>query len=374
MKLLITDLNLLLKPLQMVSGVVEKRQAMPILANTLVEIGNGILKFITSDIEIESEATASSEELVGVEPLNTTVPTRKLLDILRTLPKNAAIELSKQQNRLKIVSGKSCFYLQLLPAEAFPRMHLESESSSVSCTLTQKTLKTHLQHVIHAMAQQDLRYYLNGMTFAMEDNQLTLVATDTRRLSLTNIVLSQPVEKSKAILPRKAVQELVRQLDDSDAPVTIEITSKIFRFSFPEAVLTSKTIVGEMIDYKAVLPKAKNYQFLLNRLEFLAALKRLAIIYNQNDPYHNLHFKLADNRIFLSAVNLDQEEASEEIETNYQLDPIDTVFNILLFIEILNDMDCETIECSFEEIHEGRLLITALDKNDFLHVLMPMQR
>ncbi len=374
MKLLITDINLLLKPLQMVSGVVEKRQTMPILANTLVEIGNGTLKFITSDIDIESEATASSDELVDIEPFSTTVSTRKLLDILRTLPKNAAIELSKQQNRLQIISGKSRFYLQLLPAEAFPRMTLEAENNNIFCTLTQKILRTHIQHVIHAMAQQDLRYYLNGMTFALEDNQLTLVATDTRRLSLTKIELNQPVEKNKAILPRKAVQELVRQLDDSDAPITIEITPKIFRFSFPEAVLTSKTIVGEMIDYKAVLPKAKNYLFLLNRLELLGALKRLAIIYNQNDPYHNLHFKLADNRILLSAVNLDQEEASEEIETSYQLDPIDTVFNILLFIEILNDLDCEIIECSFEEIHEGRLLITAPGENDFLHILMPMKK
>lgn len=176
------------------------------------------------------------------------------------------------------------------------------------------------------------------------------------------------------ILPRKAVQELARQLEESDAPVTIEVTPKIFCFIFPEAVLTSKTIAGNIIDYKAVLPKERNYQFSLNRLEFLSALKRLVIIYNQNDPFHNVQFKLADNSVLLSVVNLDQEEASEEIKTNYQLDPIDTVFNILLFIEILNDITSEVIECSFEETHEDRLLITVPGENDFLHILMPMKR
>ncbi|MDT8363080.1 MAG: DNA polymerase III subunit beta [Nitrosomonas sp.] len=374
MTLLITNLNLLLKPLQMVSGVVERRQTLPILANTLIEFGNGKLKFVTSDMDIESEATSTSEELANIEPLHTTVSVRKLLDILRALPKNIPIELCDQKNRLQIVSGKSRFHLQLLPAESFPRMRLEVEDEGFSCTLPQKVLKTHIQHVIHAMANQDMRYYLNGMIFAVEEDRLTLVATDTHRLSLSSIPLNQPFEKNMSILPRKAVQELSRQLDDSDAPVMIEVTSKIFRFTFPEAVLTSKTIAGNMIDYKAALPKARNYRFTLNRIEFLNALKRLAIIYSQNDPFHNVQFKLADDRIFLSVTNLDQEEASEEIETNYQLDPIDTVFNILLFIEILNDLDCEVIECSFEEIHEGRLLITAPGENDFLHILMPMIR
>lgn len=374
MKLSITDLNLLLKPLQMVSGVVERRQTMPILANALIEIGDGKLKLITSDMEIESEATSSSEELIVTEPLHTTVPARKLLDILRALPKNASLELSKQENRLLIISGKSRFHLQLLPAEAFPRMHREVESEKISFTLTQKNLKKHIQIAIHAMAQQDLRYYLNGMIFAVEADRLTLVATDTRRLSLSGISLNQQFDKSAAILPRKAAQELVRQLEDSDAPVTIEITSKIFRFIFPEAALTSKTIAGNIIDYKAALPKERNYQFSVNRIEFLSALKRLAIIFNQSDPFHNVRFKLADNAILLSVANLEHEEASEEIETSYQLDPIDTVFNILLFIEILNDMDSDFIECSFEETHEGRLLITAPNENDFLHILMPMKR
>ncbi|MBK6618469.1 MAG: DNA polymerase III subunit beta [Nitrosomonas sp.] len=374
MKLLITDLNLLLKPLQMVSGVVERRQTLPILANVLVEIGDGKLKFVTSDMEIESEATSSSEELIAIEPLHTTVSVRKLLDILRALPKNTPLEISKQENRLLIISGKSRFHLQLLPAEAFPRMHQEVDSNKITCTLPQRILKTHLQHVIHAMAQQDLRYYLNGMIFAIEADRLTLVATDTRRLSLSSVSLNEHFEKSVTILPRKAVQELARQLEESDAPVTIEVTPKIFCFIFPEAVLTSKTIAGNIIDYKAVLPKERNYQFSLNRLEFLSALKRLVIIYNQNDPFHNVQFKLADNSVLLSVVNLDQEEASEEIKTNYQLDPIDTVFNILLFIEILNDITSEVIECSFEETHEDRLLITVPGENDFLHILMPMKR
>lgn len=372
MKLLITDLSLLLKPLQMVSGVVERRQTMPILANTLIEIGDGKLKLITSDMEIECEATSSSEELIDVEPLHTTVSARKLLDILRALPKNASVELSKQESRLRIISGKSRYYLQLLPAEAFPRTHREDEKEKISFTVTQKILKKNIQIVIHGMAQQDLRYYLNGMLFSVEADRLTLVATDTRRLSLSGISLNQQFDKSAALLPRKAVQELARQLEDSDAPVTIEISPKIFRFIFPEAALTSKTIAGNIIDYKAALPKERNYQFSLNRMEFLAALKRLAILYNQNDPFNNVWFKLADNSILLSVTNLDHEEASEEIETNYQLDPIDTVFNILLFIEILNDMDSEIIECSFEETHEGRLLITAPSETNFMHVLMPM--
>lgn len=374
MKLSLTDLEFLLKPLQMVSGIVERRQTMPILANVLIEISDGKLKLTTSDIEIESEATAFSEELIGVEPLSTTVSARKLLDILRALPKNAPLELSKQENRLLIVSGKSRFHLQLLPAEAYPRMHREDESEKISFTLNQKNLKKQIQTVIHSMAQQDLRYYLNGMIFAVEANELTLVATDTRRLSLSRISLQQPSGSGAAILPRKAAQELVRQLEDSDTLVTVEITPKIFRFTFPEAALTSKTIAGNIIDYKAALPKKRNYLFSLNRMELLSALKRLAIIFNQSEPFYNVQFRIADNTILLSAVNLEHEEASEEVETRYELEPIDTVFNIQLFIEIINHIDDEVIECSFEQVHEGRLLITAPGKDDFLHILMPMKR
>lgn len=372
MKLILSDRDLLFKPLQTVSGIVERRHTLPILLNTLIDIRDGKLILVTTDLEIEAEATSSIPELEQQGPLQTTVSVRKLHDILRAFPSGSPITLIRSENRLQIISGKSRFNLQLLPAEDFPRMTSGDEACSASFTLTQQVLKKHLQRVAHAMAQQDLRYYLNGMLLLIEGNQLMLVATDTHRLGITAVDLNSEFEKSETIVPRKTVLELIRQLEDSDKPVTIEVYPKKICFRFSDAVLTSKVISGKFIDFRRAVPQVSVFQFDINRLDFLHALQRTAIISSSNDLFRNVHLNITSGKLNISAKNKEQEEAQEEIEIVYSSETIDTSFNIVYLMEVLNNLDSEHIRCSFESM-QSAILITLPDDDQFKHILMPMR-
>jgi DNA polymerase III subunit beta len=372
MKLTITDKDLLLKPLQVVSGIVERRHTLPILSNVLIEIGNGKLTYVTTDLEIEAEAVRYSPDFENQEVLRTTVSVRKFLDILRALPSDTHVELTKLENRLQIVSGKSRFNLQLLPAEDFPRMLKEDEPDGISYTLTQQVFKKHLQRVQHAMAQQDLRYYLNGLLLLIEQDRLTMVATDTHRLALTFIPLENPFDNSETIVPRKTVLELAKQLEDSEKPVTIEVFPKKICFRFSDAVLISKVIAGKFIDFSRALPEDRTFQFSVNRLKLLHALQRIAIISNTNDLFRSVRLNIANNKISISAQNNEQEEAQEEVEIDYDQAAIDASFNIAYLIEVLNNLNSDNISCSFESLRSG-ILITLPDDERFKHILMPMR-
>jgi len=372
MKLILSDRDLLFKPLQTVSGIVERRHTLPILLNTLIDIRDGKLTLVTTDLEIEVETTSSIPELEHQDSLQTTVSVRKLQDILRAFPSGSPITLIRSENRLQIVSGKSRFSLQLLPAEDFPRMARDNESCSTSFILTQQVLKKHLQQVSHAMAQQDLRYYLNGMLLLIENNKLVLVATDTHRLGITSADLDGEFERSETIVPRKTVLELIRQLEDSDKPVTVEIYPKKICFHFPDATLMSKIISGKFIDFKRAVPQVSAFQFDVNRLDFLQALQRSAIISSSNDLFRNVHLNITNGKLNISAKNKEQEEAQEEIEIVYSNETIDTSFNIVYLMEVLNNLDSEYIRCSFESM-QSAILITLPDDDQFKHILMPMR-
>jgi DNA polymerase-3 subunit beta len=373
MKLKISDRDLLFKPLQTVSGIVERRHTLPILLNTLIEIKSGKLTLVTTDLEIEAESTSNIPELENQESMQITVSVKKLQDILRALPSGSPVELIRSESRLQIISGKSRFVLQLLPAEDFPRMARDNEPCHISFTLTQQTLKKHLQQVSHAMAQQDLRYYLNGMLLLVEDNQLMLVATDTHRLGITSVNLDAHFEKSETIIPRKTVLELIRQLEDSDQPVIIEIYSKKIYFRLSNTVLMSKVISGKFIDFKRAIPQTSAFKFDVNRLDFLHALQRIAIITSSNDLFRNVHLNITNGKLNISAKNKEQEEAQEEIEIIYSInETIDTSFNIIYLMEVLSSLDSEYVQCSFESM-QSAVLITLPNDDQFKHILMPMR-
>lgn len=372
MKVTLSDRDLLFKPLQTVSGIVERRHTLPILLNTLIDIKDGKLTLVTTDLEIEAEAISTITELENQGSLQTTVSVKKLQDILRALPSNAPIELTRSENRLQIVSGKSRFNLQLLPAKDFPRMIQDNEPCSMVYTLPQRVLKKQLQRVAIAMAQQDLRYYLNGLLLLIEDNKLTLVATDTHRLGITSITLDNNFEKSETIVPRKTVLELIRQLEDSDEPVVMEIHPKKVCFRFPDSVLISKVISGKFLDFRRAIPQTSVFQFNVNRLDFLHALQRTAIISTSNELFRNVHLGITDGKLNISAKNKEQEEAQEEIDIVYSNETIDTSFNIVYLMEVLNNLDNEQITCSFESM-QSAILITLPDDDQFKHILMPMR-
>ncbi|MEO6699001.1 MAG: DNA polymerase III subunit beta, partial [Paraperlucidibaca sp.] len=217
----------LLKPLQQVSGVVEKRQTLQVLSNVLLVVDGGELSMTGTDLEVELLARHSLENESRDGKI--TVPCRKLLDICRALPASAQVALSVDGNRLLLKSGKSRFTLTTLPANDFPNLD-ESLNAAYTVTLTQRVLKQLIDKTSFAMAQQDVRYYLNGMLFEVTADRLRVVATDGHRLAMCDAeITSQVTEKAQVIVPRKGVQELSRLLADDDTEVTLTLGSNHLR-------------------------------------------------------------------------------------------------------------------------------------------------
>ena len=261
MTLITTSRESLLKPLQSVAGIIERRHTLAILSNVLMVRSAGQLTFVATDVEIEITASLEADQAEEARAL--TVGARKLLDILRALPDGAVVSLTAQDKRLVVKSGKSRYVLQTLPAEDFPRMSAP-EASAVRLTLPQGVLKSLFSQVQYAMAQQDIRYYLNGLLLTIGDGELRAVATDGHRLALAE----RPVEpkepgRQEVIVPRKTILELARLLEDGDQPVTVELNPTQARFAFGGVTLVSKLIDGKFPDYNRVIPKNHPKQLLL---------------------------------------------------------------------------------------------------------------
>src|SRR3954466_6910852 len=241
----------ILGPLSAVSGIIERRHTLPILSNVLIDRNADALSFLATDIEIQIEAR-SKGSLPG-ETRAVTVGARKLLDILRALPESAEVTLQQQDKRLVVKAGRSRFSLQSLPAEDFPRL-AKPAGEPAGFKLEQRSLRRLLSLVQYAMAQQDIRYYLNGLLMVVEERSLKLVATDGHRLALATLKLAAELPRQEVIVPRKTVLELSKLLADSGEPVSIELSSTQAAFSFGSVELVSKLVDGKFPDYARVIP------------------------------------------------------------------------------------------------------------------------
>jgi len=368
MNLLKINRESLLGPLQSVSGIIERRHTLPILSNVLIaRIGNRI-EFVATDIEIEISA---STELTGSgEEKLTTVGARKLLDILRALPEGSEISLALQDKKLQVKSRKSRFNLQTLPPEDFPRL-AASEGHATKFTVPQKLLKAQLGLVQYAMAQQDIRYYLNGLLMVVEEGELKLVATDGHRLAFASRnIASKGLPRQEVILPRKTIIELSKLLDDSDEPVAIEVSASQVRFSFGSVVLVSKLVDGKFPDYSRVIPKDQPKLLRLNRLTLLQALQRAAIL--TSDKFRGVRWVLSDGSLKIICSNTEQEEAQEELDVEYEGDSLDIGFNVGYLLDVLNHLDVNDVLCGLGDANSSAL-ITVPEKADFKYVVMPMR-
>jgi DNA polymerase-3 subunit beta len=229
MKLIQAKRDDLLKPLHAVSGIVEKRHTLPILSNVLIERTADTLLLLATDLEIQVSTRFDSPQK-GSENYSVTASARKLLDILKALPDEAAISLEALNNRMQVRSGKSRFNLQTLPAEDFPKL-TQAGTTTQKITTSQKLLRALLLQVQYAMAQQDIRYYLNGMLLVLDEDVLKAVATDGHRLAYASIKLQQKTELQEVILPRKTIQELIKLLTDTDDEVAVEFTTNQAKFT-----------------------------------------------------------------------------------------------------------------------------------------------
>lgn len=371
MILIQTTRDELLKPLQAVTGIVERRHTLPILSNVLIERKDAEIFFTATDLEIQiatsTQVTQTSKD--GKQATAVTVAAKKLQDILRALPDNLQVTLDAQETRLQVKAGKSRFNLQTLPVEDFPRLP-ESAAPLAKITVQQKELKNLLFLVQYAMAQQDIRYYLNGLLLLVEEQHLKVVATDGHRLGFASIVLTEAQEKREVILPRKAVLELAKQLNDSDEPVSIEVLQNQVRFTFSNVVLVSKVVDGKFPDYTRVIPTGYQKQFDLNRVMLLQTLQRASIL--SNEKFRGVRLILTAGNLRIVCSNNEQEEAQEELEIQYDGEALDIGFNITYLLDVLNNLTCETVQCSFGDANSSAL-ITIPANNDFKYVVMPMR-
>lgn len=368
MKLVQLERDALLKPLQAVTGIVEKRHTLPILSNVLIERKQGRLRLVATDLEIQV-ATATDGGKGAGEDTSLTVSARKLQDILRSLPEGTEAGLDVQNNRLQVRAGKSRFNLQTLPAADFPAM-ADPGAAQAKVTMPQKALRELLMLVQYAMAQQDIRYYLNGLLLVLDGGQVRVIATDGHRLSYAARPLGSQQDKREVILPRKAVLELGRLLADSDDAVEIEIFASLVRFSFGDIVLTTKIIDGKFPDYTRVVPTNYQKHFSIKRQDLLASLQRAAIL--SNEKFRGVRWMVGANNLRISCTNNEQEEAQEELEIAYAGDSLDIGFNITYLLDVLNNVPAESVDCAFGDANSS-MLVTVPGNSEFRYVVMPMR-
>jgi DNA polymerase-3 subunit beta len=357
----------LLAPLSAVSGIIERRHTLPILSNVLIERAQDMLAFLATDIEIQIAARSA----IGApaEARAVTVGARKLLDILRALPEGAEVTLQQQDKRLLVKAGKSRFTLQTLAAEDFPRL-ARPAGEAAKFELEQKALRRLLSLVQYAMAQQDIRYYLNGLLMVVEDGGLKLVATDGHRLAFAALKLGAQLPRQEVIVPRKTVLELGKLLADSDAPVKIEIAATQASFSFGDIELVSKLIDGKFPDYTRVIPTGHKNRLQIEREPLRQALLRAAIL--SNEKFRGVRWVLADGSLKIISSNAEQEEAHEELEVKYSGDALDIGFNVNYLLDVLNNVSGDSIECAFGDSASSALITYGAEK-DFKYVVMPMR-
>jgi len=360
----------ILKPLQTVTGIVERRHTLPILANVLMRKHGDTVRFLATDVDIQIETEAQVG--TGDGDIATTVSARKLVDILRALPDHddSPITLNLANGRAQLTAGKSRFTLQTLDAADYPTVAAASEPAA-AFTLPQKVLRHLFQMVHFAMAQQDIRFYLNGLLLVTQGNTVRVVATDGHRLATCETELDgSELPPHEVIIPRKSVLELQRLLADVDEPVEIALTSNQARFRFGSVDMITKLVEGKFPDYQRVMPSGYKNQLEIERAVLLSALARASIL--TSEKFKGIRLSLSDEGLGIQITNADQEEANEEISANYYGEPIEVGFNVGYLQDVLANLKSEKVLIAFGDANSSALL-TAEDVPGFRYVVMPMR-
>ena len=357
----------LLKPLNLVAGVVERRQTLPILANVLVVLDGDKLSLTGTDLEVE---------LVGRVQLSSpgdsgeiTVPARKLVDICKSLPEGSDIELSSNENKVTVKSGRSRFTLSTLPPRDFP--NVEDSQGTHQFSLRQGQLKRLIDRTAFAMAQQDVRYYLNGMLWELKSGRLRVVATDGHRLAMCTLPGTVDVtEDTQVILPRKGVIELSKLLLEDEAEIAVVIGSNHIRATTRDFTFTSKLVDGKFPDYQRVLPKTPDKILMGDRLELRQAFTRTAIL--SNEKYRGVRLQLTSGSLQIVANNPEQEEAEEVVSVDFEGDMLEIGFNVSYLLDVLGVLSGAAIKFSLSDPNSSALVEESED-GDSLYVVMPMR-
>ena len=360
----------LVKSLNLVAGVVERRQTLPILANVLLVLEDDTLSLTGTDLEVE--LVGRLQLAAAGESGEITVPARKLLDICKSLPEGSDIDITAKDNKVSVKSGRSRFTLSTLPAREFP--NVEDSIGTHQFTLKQGQLARLIDRTGFAMAQQDVRYYLNGMLWEIDDKQhLRVVATDGHRLAmctLPEIVKVNGEGPTQVILPRKGVLELGRLLMDEDEEIAIVIGSNHIRAATENFTFTSKLVDGKFPDYQRVLPRSPDKILMGSRQELRQAFTRTAIL--SNEKYRGVRLKLTQDTLDIVANNPEQEEAEETVSVDFKGDPLEIGFNVSYLLDVLGVLSGDQVKLSLADPNSSALLEES-EAGDSLYVVMPMR-
>lgn len=356
----------LLKPLNLVAGVVERRQTLPVLSNVLLNLDGERLSITGTDLEVELVGRVRLEEAGDAGEI--TVPARKLADICKSLPEGADVQFSVADGKATVRSGRSRFTLATLPAREFP--NIEDSIGTHQLKLKQSQLRRLIERTAFAMAQQDVRYYLNGMYWEVRSQRLRAVATDGHRLAVCTFPEALEIDDMQVIIPRKGVLELARLMQKDDDEVSVILGTNHVRATTDEFTFTSKLVDGKFPDYERVLPRNPDKQLVGARTELRQAFTRTAIL--SNEKYRGVRLRLSQDTLDIMANNPEQEQAEEQVSVNYSGDELEIGFNVGYLLDVLGVLTGDEVRFSLSDPNSSALL-EEKDGGDSVYVVMPMR-
>lgn len=357
----------LLQPLQLVSGAVERRHTLPILSNVLIKVSEGTLWLTGTDLEVE---LISSVKLSGsFSDGEITVPAKKLVDIIRGINGESNIIFEVEENKAIIKSGRGKYTLSTLSASDYP--NLEDWEGEVEFEVKQSDLKGLIEKTHFSMAQQDVRYYLNGMSLETEEHVIRTVATDGHRLALSTLdYTTAALPARQVIIPRKGVLEIIRLIEDNETLVKVQIGSNHIRIFSTDFIFTSKLVDGRFPDYRRVLPKGSDKAVWASRELLKAAFSRAMIL--SNEKFKGVRLNLASGELKITANNPEQEQAEEIVDVNYEGEELEIGFNVAYLIDVLNVLNSENVIFNLSDANASALIHAEGDESA-LYVIMPMR-
>lgn len=356
----------LLTPMLNAGSVVERRQTLPILANMLIKASEDSLQFTATDLEVELSTKAQA---YADSDMEFTLPARKLIDICKALPDGSELSIELGKDKATLRSGRGRYTIGLLPAQDYP--NIEPSATSEEYTLSENILKRLIDKTAFAMAQQDVRYYLNGLLLEITGDRIRTIATDGHRLALCDAQFDNDTGADRqVILPRKAVIELARLLSDTSDPLRLEVSNSHVRFSFGSTLFTSKLIDGRFPDYERVMPSGEVCNMQADKNLLKQSLTRTSIL--SNEKYRGIRFRLSTGLLHLQAHNPEQDEAEEELEVDYDGAELSIGFNVGYLIDVLNVLDTEKVNIALIDSNSSAL-VTPANAVDCRYVVMPMR-
>ncbi len=368
MKLTI-DRDKILPMLSLVSSVVEKRQTLPMLSNLHFELANGTLRTVGTDLEVE--ITETVEDVKG-EDGALTLSMQKFYDIARMLPEDAVINIKQdKKDTAQITSGRSRYTLKTLPAKEFPR--IETEDWQERFKIQQNVLKALLDKTSVAMGVNDVRYYLNGVLLHLSAKQLRATATDGHRLAQSDVDIKLGIKGTRElIVPRKAVLEINRFLGEGEGELTLEMNENHLKLSKAGGVLITKLIDGKFPEFKDVMSKEYEICVRVNRIELIEVLNRVAVLTNPGERFRGAKINLQENLMSISANNMEQEEAVEELQLEYSGAAIEVGYNIGYLVDAARVAESDELDVHLQG-NDGMCVLKQPGDESTTWLVMPMR-